>query len=73
MKTNQTREEFEQSATLTLKSVIAEARRMRNKVNRVEEDIMDKEARIQNYQNMLLEIEKELVKIQTKLYASGTT
>jgi len=69
----QSREEFEKSASQELEKVIDKAKQIRNEARSLEKVIADKEEKIQNYQNTLAELGKELVNIQIKLYADGTT
>ena len=69
----QSREEFEKSASQELEKVIDKAKQIRNEARLLEKVIADKEEKIQNYQNTLAELGKELVNIQIKLYADGTT
>jgi predicted transcriptional regulator len=70
---NLTREEFEESATQKLKKVIAKSKKIREHLRKLEKDVINKEEKIRNYQNIFSELEKQLVKIQTMLYAKGTT
>ena len=69
----QSREEFEKSASQELEKVIDKAKQIRNEARSLEKVIADKEEKIQNYQNTLAELGKELGNIQIKLYADGTT
>jgi septal ring factor EnvC (AmiA/AmiB activator) len=73
MKPNKlTREEFEQSASLEIGKAVDKAKQIRDNVRLLEKVIADKEEKIRNYQNTLTEMQKELVKVQAKLYAGGT-
>lgn len=73
MKPNKlTREEFEESITIQLKSAVTKAKEARDCVRLLECEIADKEEKIRNYQNTFAEIQQELVKIQVKLYTGGT-
>lgn len=67
------REEFEQSSAKKIKSVVSKAKEIRNQAKTLENTISDKNEIIRNYQNILENLGQELVKIQVKLYADGTT
>ena len=74
MKPNtQTREEFEENERLELQKVIAKAKEIRDEARLLERSIASKEEKMRNLQNTLAEIGQELVIIQAKLYAGGTT
>lgn len=68
----QTREEFEESSTESLKQAIDKAKELRDQLRLLEKDVQSKEGKIKNYQNIISEIRQELVKVQAKLYAGGT-
>ncbi len=67
------REEFEESVKTELQLAIDKAKKLRKKLRLLQEDIAQKEQKINNYQNIFQEIQQQLVKIQSILYASGTT
>lgn len=68
-----TREEFEESARAELEKAAGQAKGLRDKLRLLEKVVADKEEKIKNYQNTFAEVQKELVKIQIKFYAGGTT
>ncbi|HLD92113.1 MAG TPA: hypothetical protein VI795_01815 [Patescibacteria group bacterium] len=67
------REEFEESATESLKAEVDKARQTRDKIRLLEDNIIKKEENIRNYKATFEELTKELVIIQAKMYAGGTT
>jgi septal ring factor EnvC (AmiA/AmiB activator) len=68
-----TREEFEESSSQKLNSVVTRAKQIRDEIRLLESVVNSQEEKIKNYQNTFAELEKELVKVQAKLYAGGTT
>lgn len=70
--TSSNREEFEESARAELKKVIEKARKLRNNLRLLEDEVSKKKEKINNYQKVLQELQEQLVKIQAIIYANGT-
>lgn len=68
-----TREEFERSISQELTAAIQAAKQMRDKIRLLEKVIDDKESKIKDYRNIFAELEKEIIEIQSKLFAGGTS
>ncbi len=67
------REEFEQTATQTLKKTVTKSKHIRDTLRKLEKKIVEKEEKIRNYQDTFQEMQTQLIKIQSEVYAKGTT
>lgn len=68
-----TREEFEKEATQNLHQAINQAKQIRESLRKLEIEITSQEEKIRNYPDTFQQLEEQIVSIQSKLYAGGTT
>lgn len=67
------REGFEQTATQTLKKAVTKSKHIRDTLKKLEKEIVKKEEKIRNYQDSFQEMQTQLIKIQSEVYAKSTT
>jgi len=67
-----TRQEFEQKIKQDLQKTVNELKDSRKRVRYLEAEIRKKKEHIDKYQHKFEEIRKQLVIVQTKVYAGGT-
>lgn len=67
------RDKFERSSANKIKIAVAQAKKIRALARLLELQITAKEAKIKEYDKTFTEIAEQLVKLQAKLYAGGTS
>ena len=67
------RDEFEQTAIQILEKAVSKSKLIRDTLRKLEKEVAEKEEKIRNYQDTFQEMQTQLIKIQSEVYAKGTT
>jgi len=67
------REEFEKKSSLKLHRAITKAKKIRHHLRQLEQEIINKQNKIDNYQQIFMDLQNQLVKIQAIIYSKGST
>lgn len=67
------REKFEKESSIKLNKAITKAKKIRDHIRQLEQEISDKQKKIDNYQQVFADLQNQLIKIQAIIYSKGTT
>lgn len=67
------RQKFEKESSLKLNQAITKAKKIRDRLRQLEQEITDKQKKIDNYQQVFANLQNQLVKIQAIIYSKGST
>jgi len=67
------REKFEHQSSAKLQRAVAHARQIRNLLRQLEKDLVDKKEKIDHFQSVFADLQKQLIEIQAIMYSKGTT